>query len=165
MPRPVKAIEDAPAPVLEPEELEPAVAEDPEPIEAVEDEEEWDSYKMPPEEEVWPGGPTFAMINAWKDQYGDVYVTSVTPDHHVVWRTINRFEYRRAVKNLEQALASGVPQSEANMNNEEHITELCVLFPPYNRANPAGEMAGVASTISQQVMEASAFSAVEVRQL
>lgn len=129
-------------------------------------EDEYDSYKKDPQEEVWPGGPVFGQINAWKEQFGDIYVTSVTPENHVVWRTLTRFEYRRLVKNLEQELASGKSsQAEANLNNEEAVAEMCILFPPYSRADAAGHMAGIASTISQQVMEASAFVSIEVRQL
>lgn len=129
-------------------------------------EEEYDSYKKDPNEEVWPGGPVFGMINEWKDTFGDIYVTSVTPEHHIVWRTLSRFEYRRLVKNLEQELATGATsQAEANLNNEESIAELCILYPPYSRKDAAGHLAGVASTISQQVMEASAFVSIEVRQL
>lgn len=131
-----------------------------------EGEEEYDSRNMDPNEELWEGGPTFAHINAWKDEFGDIYVTSVTPEKHVVWRTLNRFEYRRLIKNLEQAVSTGqVSQAEANLNNEESIAEMCILYPPYSRQTSVGEMAGVASTISQQVMEASAFTAIEVRQL
>lgn len=129
-------------------------------------EEEYDSTKMNPEEELWDGGPNFAQINGWKDQFGDVYVTSVTPEKHIVWRTLTRFEYRRLIKIMEQQLASGqVSQGEANLNNEEAIAEMCILYPPYSRQAGAENMAGVASTIAQQVMEASAFVSVEVRQL
>lgn len=136
--------------------------------EAVENtlEEEWDSTKMDPEETLWDDGPNFGQINAWKEQYGDIYVTTVAPEKHYVWRTLTRFEYRRLVKNLEQSISTGqVSQSEANMNNEEQIAEMCVLFPKYERTAGAKELAGVASTIAQQVMEASAFTPVEVRQL
>lgn len=132
----------------------------------VEDAEEYDSTKMDPEEELWEGGPNFQQINEWKEKYGDIYVTTVAPDKHYVWRTLTRFEYRRLVKNLEQAVSTGqVSQSEANMNNEEQIAEICILYPPYERASTANELAGVASTLAQQVMEASAFTPVEVRQL
>lgn len=156
MPRVAKAVEEV---VPEPEEQE---QEEPQ----VQEEEEYDSTKMDPKEELWEGGPTFAQINAWKEQFGDVFVTSVTPDKHFVWRCLTRFEYRRLVKNLEQSVSTGqVTQGEANMNNEESITEMCVLFPSYNRTQNVGEMAGIASTIAQQVMEASGFGTVEVRQL
>jgi hypothetical protein len=67
---------------------------------------------------------------------------------------------------LEQKLAGGkVSQGEANMDNEESIAEMCILYPPYSRKNGAADLAGIASTISQQVMEASAFVSVDVRQL
>lgn len=129
-------------------------------------EEEYDSYNMDPNAELWEGGPKFAQINAWKEQFGDIFVTSITPDKHYVWRTLSRFEYRRLVKNLEQAIATGqVSQGEANMNNEESIAEMCILFPMLTRAEGAGELAGVASTIAQQVMQASGFGDGEVRQL
>lgn len=150
------------------ETAEPLVEEEEEELvvdEVVEEEEEWDSRKMPPDQEVWPGGPKFKQINAWKDQYGDIYVTSITPEKHVVWRTLNRFEYRRAVKQLEQLIASGMSTAEANLNNEEIIAEMCILFPKYSRASQAEEMAGIPYVISQQCMEASGFNSVEVRQL
>jgi len=131
-----------------------------------ENEEEYDLDNMDPKEEVWEGGPTFAQIKEWKQQYGEVYVTSVTPDVHFAWRPLTRFEYRRLIKTLEQALSTGqVTQAEANLDNEESIAELCILYPQYSRANSIGVMAGVASTIAQQVMEASAFVSMEVRQL
>jgi len=130
------------------------------------EEEEYDIENMDPEDTLWEDGPTFGQIKAWKEEYGDVYVTSVTPTSHIVWRTVTRFEYRNMVKNLEQAISTGqVTQAEANLNNEESLAELCVLYPPYSRVNSTGVMAGVASTIAQQVMEASAFVSMEVRQL
>jgi len=138
------------------------VAEDPEYTE----DEEYDSRKMDPEQELWPGGPNFAQVNEWKDKYGEVYVTSITPNDHIVWRTITRFEYRRLVKNLEQALSTGqVTQGEANLDNEESMAELCIIYPPYNRTANTGVMGGIASTISQQIMDASGFTSMEVRQL
>ena len=127
-----------------------------------------DVAPLNPTDELWDGGPTLAQIEEWKTQYGEnaVFVTSLTPDYHVVWRTLTRFEYRRLVKNLEQAVASGqISQAEANLNNEEAITELCSLFPPFTRQSGQGIMAGLPSVISQEVMEASGFVAQEVRQL
>lgn len=143
-------------------EAEPELAEEPE---VTAEEDEYDSYKIDPDEELWEGGPTFGDINAWKDQHGDVFVTSITDEKHLVWRTLTRFEYRRLIKAIEQAITAGTSQAQANLDNEESIAELCILFPPYSRQTSIGEMAGIASTISQQVMDASAFSAVEVRQL
>lgn len=158
--------EEAPQETPEDTPTDEVVAEDVEAAPEDEEEEEWDSTKMDPNEELWDGGPTFGTINGWKEQYGDVFVTAVTAEKFIVWRTLTRFEYRRLVKNLEEGLSTGqVSQAEANMNNEDAIAELCILFPPYSRVNSSSELAGLASTITAQVMEASAFSAVEVRQL
>ena len=118
------------------------------------------------EEEYWPGGPKGSEVKEWKKVYGDIYVTSVTPDKHIVWRTLTRFEYRRLVKALDQQASSGqVTQAEANLNNEESIAETVILFPPYKRTEVSGYMAGIASLISQEAMEASGFVALEIRQL
>lgn len=121
-----------------------------------------------PDDELWPGGPKMAQIDQWKAELGEdsIYVASLSPTRHVVWRTLTRFEYRRLVKAMEQAVASGqVSQAEANMNNEEQIAELCFLYPKYTRAQSAGEMAGVATAVSQEIMERSGFAVLEVRKL
>jgi hypothetical protein len=55
---------------------------------------------LDPTEELWPGGPTAGKIIEWKEQFGDVYVTSITMDQHIVWRTMNRLEYKNHVKNI-----------------------------------------------------------------
>lgn len=121
---------------------------------------------LAPTDQIWPGGPTKAQIDDWKNQFGSIYVTSVTPEDHIVWRTITRPEYRRLVKQLEQQAASGnVTQAEANLNNEEAIAELVILYPQYRRLDQTKQMAGVASLISQEAMEASGFNALEVRVL
>lgn len=162
-----RPVEEVSAPVLNVE----AEAEVKAEVEAeVEDdlEDEDESLEIDPSEELWEGGPVWADILAWKAQHGEesVYVTSLSPTKHVVWRTITRAEYRSLVRSLEQAVATGeVSQAEATMNNEEQVAELCILYPKYTRAQLSGEMAGVATIISQEVMEASAFVAMDVRQL
>lgn len=117
-------------------------------------------------EEIWPGGPNAGMIKEWKHQYGDIYVTSLTFDKHIVWRVLNRNEYKQIVKKMEQLIQAGTLSSaEANMWNEETIAELCILFPRYDKRSLSGIMAGMPSLIAQEVLEASGFVALEVRQL
>lgn len=147
------------------EETAPEEAVESEAPEDENEEQEWDSYSMDPDEVLYEGGPTFAEINAWKDQYGDVYVTDFMGKYYV-WRTLNRHEYRSLVRKLEEAVQNGkISQGEATMNNEEDIAELCIIHPKYSRIEGANHLAGVASTIAQQVMEASAFQASDVRLL
>lgn len=117
-------------------------------------------------EEIWEGGPTAGQIKAWKQNHGDVYVTSLTFDKHVVWRTLTRNEYKQLVKKMEQLVQAGqLSTAEANLWNEEAITEICLLFPAYDRIALSNEMAGLPSLLSQEILEASGFVALEVRQL
>lgn len=119
-----------------------------------------------PKEELWPGGPTAGDIVAWKAEHGDVYVTSITMDQHIVWRSMNRLEYKNHVKNIEKIGQSNqISQADVSMLNEELIAEMCILFPKFDRTQLNGELAGVPSIIAQEVMEASGFVALEVRQL
>ena len=118
------------------------------------------------EQEIWEGGPTAAMIKHWKSQYGEVYVTSISFDKHIVWRVLNRLEYKQIVKKMENMIQTGeLSSAEANMWNEETVSEMCILYPKYNTAALTSEMAGLPSLIAQEVLEASGFVALEVRQL
>lgn len=121
---------------------------------------------MPDDEEIWPGGPTAGHIKKWKEQHGEVYVTSISYDKHIVWRVLTRIEYKSLVKKMESMIQNGeLSSAEANMWNEEAITELCTLYPKYNASLLTGVMAGMPSLIAQEVLEASGFVALEVRQL
>jgi hypothetical protein len=117
-------------------------------------------------EEIWDNGPTAGMIKSWKALHGDVYVTSLTFEKHVVWRTLARSEYKQLVKKMEQLVQAGqLSTAEANLWNEEAITEICLLFPDYTKVSMAEDMAGIPSLLSQEILEASGFVALEVRQL
>lgn len=118
------------------------------------------------DELIWPDGPTAGQIKMWKKEYGDVYVTSITFDKHIAWRTLSRLEYKSLVRKMEQLVEAGqLSSSEANLWNEEAIAEICILFPQYDRQSITADLAGLPSLISQEVLEASGFVALEVRQL
>jgi hypothetical protein len=136
-------------------------------IDEIEDEEDITSVEdLEDDQEIWSGGPTAGQIKAWKQQYGEVYVTSISFDKHVVWRVLSRLEYKQIVKKMEQMVQSGqLSSAEANMWNEETISELCILFPKLDSKSMNGTMAGLPSLIAQEVLEASGFVALEVRQL
>jgi hypothetical protein len=132
----------------------------------IEAEESKDIEDLADDVEIWDGGPNAGMIKEWKQYYGDVYVTSISYDKHIVWRVLNRNEYKQIVKKMEQLVQGGqLTSAEANMWNEEAITELCVLYPKYDKKTALGVMAGMPSLIAQEVLEASGFVALEVRQL
>lgn len=133
---------------------------------AVQEEESIPVESLPDDQAIWEDGPTAGMIKAWKEEFGEIYVTSITFDKHIVWRVLNRLEYKNLVKKMEQLVQAGqLSSAEANMWNEEAIAELCILFPQYDKIEMNGIMAGIPSLISQEVLEASGFVALEVRQL
>ena len=134
--------------------------------EPVQQEESVGIEDIPDDELVWPNGPTAGQIKAWKKEHGDVYVTSISYDKHIAWRTLTRLEYKNLFKKMEQLMQAGqLTQSEANLWNEEAIAEVCILYPSYDKQSLISEMAGLPSLISQEVLEASGFLALEVRQL
>ncbi len=121
---------------------------------------------LEPEQPLWANGPSAAQAITWKEQYGDVYVTSVTTDYHVAWRTINRAEFKTVVKQIEQLVASGnVSQAEAEMINEELVCQICALYPSFTQKEFAGNLAGLPSILSQQILSASGFTSIDVVQL
>lgn len=150
-----------PAPVEEESEVEEAEEED--------EDEIWSVDTAPADEELWVDGPTAGQIRQWKLDYPecDLYVTSVTLEKHYLWRTLERNEYRDHIAAMEALADKGeLSPAQATLYNEEVVTEMCVLFPQYRRGGRnGGGLAGVPSIISQEVMEASGFVAVEVRQL
>jgi len=147
----------------------------PEPIpsegvaDAIENSEDGESLAvedLPDEELIWPGGPTAGQIKLWKKEYGDVYVTSITYEKHFAWRTLNRLEYKNLMKKMAQLVQAGqLTEAEASLWNEEAISEICILYPAFDKQSLVHEMAGLPSLIAQEVLEASGFQALEVRQL
>lgn len=118
------------------------------------------------DELLWDNGPSAKMIKDWKKEYEDVYVTSITYDKHIIWRVLTRLEYKQIVKKMEQLVQAGTLSSaEANMWNEEAIAEACILYPRFDKNDLRGAMAGMPSLIAQEVLEASGFVALEIRQL
>lgn len=119
-----------------------------------------------PETELFDGGPTKAQIDEWKSKFGKIYVTEVADEKYVVWRTLRRAEYRNLVADMERAVSNGASNAEASMNNEEAITQMCSLWPSGLTLQGLGvDLAGLPAIISQQVMEASGFMSLQVREL
>lgn len=144
---------------------EAAVVDDPSP-EVGDEDEGVQVESLPADEELWEGGPTAGDVVAWKKEHGEVYLTSITLDKHIIWRPIRRSEYREHIKNMELLVDSGkLSPADANLYNEEAIAELCILFPEYDRNEKLFGLAGIPAIISQEVLEASGFTALDVRQL
>lgn len=153
------------------------VEEEVESVEAIDDDEDiidedsietYDSIEdvEDDEEELWPGSPTVGQLKAWKKEYGKIFVSSIDEDTHIVWRPINRIEYKSHIARMEQMNANGqLSQAAATMRHEEAIAALTILYPAIDPTNAGSQLAGIASLITQQVMDASGFVAMAVREL
>ncbi len=121
-------------------------------------------------EELWPDGPTVGQMKAWKTEFGKIYVTSIDAETHVVWRPLQRTEYRAHIRKMEKVNEAGkLSQAEATLLHEEQLTSVVMLFPELDFTNPstnlAGALAGTPSLIAQNVMEVSGFVAMDVKEL
>lgn len=133
-------------------------------VEEAEEEEGLELEDLDPDMPLWENGPLVKDALEWKSKHR-LYLTSFTMEDHVMWRPMDRDEYREHVRIVERMAAEGYTQSEANLINEERIAEMCILFPPYDSKQKREGLAGIPSVIAQSVMEASGFVALEVREL
>lgn len=104
---------------------------------------------------IFPGGPLYSELQAWKKQASDrgdghdVYITQLSPNFAVIWRSLSRIEYKEIVS---------IPDTNP-LQREEMICEQCVLWPqPFNYAVQSKGLAGVPSLVAEQIMAASGFS-------
>lgn len=121
---------------------------------------------LPEDTVLFEGGPTMGQIVEWKKEYGGVYVTEISFDKYVVWRNINRREYKHLVRTINDMMESGkYSEVEINMYNEEATCDIGILAPKYSAEEFETELAGLPSIISQQILQESGFTPKDTRQL
>lgn len=105
--------------------------------------------KIDGNELVFENGPTRSKVENWKQAHpSGVYMTKFENSTYA-WRTLDRTEYKNMI-NTEG------DQSEWYL--EERVTELCVLWPEdYDHTKIANDMAGIPSTLFEQIMNKSGF--------
>ncbi|MEW6770008.1 MAG: tail chaperonin [Bacillota bacterium] len=90
-------------------------------------------------------GYTQEQVEAWKAQYGQVYVSEFGEGEVFVWRCITRAEYRKIMS----------MQRLDMWQREEEICKICVLDPEgYNYATAK---AGIATILAEQILNKSGF--------
>lgn len=106
------------------------------------------------DEPIFPGGPLYSQVRSWyktAQQQGpghNVYITPFSKELIVIWRTINRAEYKEIAST----------QNTDPLQREEMICEQCVLWPqPFTYTMQAKGLAGVPSLIASHIMIASGF--------
>jgi len=90
--------------------------------------------------------PDQTQIDAWKQQFGEVFLIAFDEDDMYVWRPINRLEYKQMIQNV---------QSEAAF--QEGIVQSCVLWPTIGPEWLSAGKAGTIPTLHAVIMEGSNF--------
>lgn len=104
---------------------------------------------------------TKAQIVEWKEKYGKIYKTTIG-DEDFIWRTVRRKEYVELVKS-NAALAEGEQdllalQDELFYRRQEEVVLTSILMPaPDEMKNLIEEQGGLASALSDEIMEKSGF--------
>lgn len=99
------------------------------------------------------GAPNQAQIDAWKKQYGDVFVSGFSDKEIYLWRTITRPEYIKIQRELQEP---GQPIDQFRM--EEATCEVCVLWKSTKESWADGK-AGTPNALAEQIMQNSNFLA------
>lgn len=99
----------------------------------------------------FPGAPSQEQIDAWKAQFGDVFVSGFSETEIFIWRTLRRPEFIQVQTRLND------PNDPLdNYKLEECICETCVLWRSSDVPWADGK-AGTPQALSEQVMQNSNF--------
>jgi hypothetical protein len=98
----------------------------------------------------FPNGPTADLVAEWRSRYNEVYLTEFESGEMLVWRPLNRQEYKDAMK---------IPNAD-NYYKEEKIFSTVLLWPEnYGFQKVRTGKAGIPTLIFELVMEKSGFTA------
>ena len=101
-------------------------------------------------EEVDPFNvPTLATLESWKNQHGDIFIsTVVSPNKYYLFRVLKRAEYKKMSKDGILNDPTSIP---------DVIVEKCLLYPSPSQIWRLAQPAGVIDTLSKQIQYQSGF--------
>lgn len=106
----------------------------------------------------YDGSPTQEQIDAWKGQYGEIFVSGFSEDDLYIWRPITRGEWR----DLQTRVQS--PEEElTQLDFEELVCSVCVLWQASKTSLKL--KGGTATTLHEQVLQNSNFVAPQAAQM
>ena len=89
-------------------------------------------------------------VEAWRSEFKKIFKTTID-DHTFIWRKLRRHEYIDIYGQPYE-----VTPKQATLMMEEDVVKVCVLF-PYDMDDIIEETAGIASNLSDVIMEKSGF--------
>jgi len=98
-----------------------------------------------------PGAPSQQQINAWKQQFGKVYVFPVDMKEMYIWRPLRRREWQA----IQAAGSDGLANDEAKF--QEHVVLKAILWPQLDPVQLSLVRAGLIPTLFGVIMHGSYF--------
>ena len=99
----------------------------------------------------FPNAPSSEQIEAWKVQYGEVFVSGFSETDLYIWRALTRPEY----VNLD-TIASN-PETQIDRHKfEEMVCDACVLWKSIDKPWSEGK-AGTPTSLQEQILQHSNF--------
>jgi hypothetical protein len=100
-------------------------------------------------DEIYPGGPTMATIDEWKQNYGQIFMTEVDDEDAFIWRALSRKEFKDIIK---------VDNADL-LYREERVCNACILWPEsYKFTDLTDGKAGIPTVLAEQIMDKSGFN-------
>ena len=97
---------------------------------------------------------TYDLIDQMKEKYKKIYRTTLIDGTEIIWRRLNRKEYKYIMKAFEEIENRG----ERLMEREEAVCKIATLYPCASIMNEIlSSMAGVAPVLSDDIYEKSGF--------
>lgn len=98
-----------------------------------------------PERELFEGGPKISQINKWKEEYGEVFATSIDLEMFI-WRPLTRKDYKELITN-----------GGSLYDREERYCAKCVLWPDNYDFKDEHIKAGLPTSLAEQILLKSGF--------
>ena len=98
-----------------------------------------------PERELFEGGPKISQINKWKEEYGEVFATSIDLEMFI-WRPLTRKDYKELITN-----------GGSLYDREERYCSKCVLWPENYDFKDEHIKAGLPTSLAEQILLKSGF--------
>jgi hypothetical protein len=99
--------------------------------------------------EVDPNAPPAEMLLKWKQKHGEIFVLPYD-DKTYVYRGLKRQEW--AQMNMDESFQNMNP-----LQTEEHIVQKCLLYPKINPMGMGASLAGLFTSLSEQIRIHSMF--------
>jgi hypothetical protein len=101
---------------------------------------------------VFPGGPDNSQLETWKQEFGEVSVSGFSATELFVFRPLGRAEF----VNLQAHIAQS-EQQVTQLEIEEKICDVCVLWASQAALSSLQVKAGTLTTLHEQIMQTSNF--------